>query len=93
MKLLSDYILFDSWQEKELNMEAGKKYQVLADIGQLKSGTEVTLHGFSDIDNHYGVLVFKNDANQPLEVGGDYSSKGHSIFATIRAAIREKATE
>ena len=52
------------------------------------AGAKVTLCGFSDIDNHYGILVFKNEMNQPLEISDDYSSKDHSIFAEIRAAVR-----
>lgn len=92
MKLLTDYILYDAWQEKKLGIKAGERFKVTQPIGKLKIGDEVTYVGFDDVDNHYGIFVFKNQSNEPLEICRDFSSLGDEFISHFYASVQRITT-
>jgi hypothetical protein len=77
---LADFIFSKSWPVDELNFSYEKKYVVLQSIGNLKVGNVVTFCGFEDIDNPYGIAVFRNAKREIIEYPGDYSGRDSSIF-------------
>lgn len=88
MKSLTDYIFYDSWQEKKLNLKAGDRFRVIQTIGKLSCGDEVTYVGFDDVDNHYGIFVFKNQSNQALEISGDFSGISDQFISEFTIALQ-----
>jgi hypothetical protein len=56
-------------------------------LGELKVGDDVTYAGFSDIDNHYGIWVFKNNRNEPLEIAGDFCNVHESFISNFYASL------
>ncbi|MFP5391230.1 MAG: hypothetical protein ACLGI6_06750 [Gammaproteobacteria bacterium] len=87
MRKLSDYIFYDSWLLRELNMQANEEYRVLMDVGELKKDASVKLIGFDDVDNHYGIVVFTDQNGNILEVPGDYSGRNHSSVEDLKSAL------
>jgi hypothetical protein len=87
MKKISDYVFYESWQLKELDLRRGEKYVVVNNLCDLKKGTTVSFAGFDDVDNHYGVFVFTDTEGAVLEVSGDFSSPGHGRFIELKQAL------
>jgi hypothetical protein len=87
MKKISDYVFFDSWQIKELNLKPGNEYFIANDICDLKKRTIVKFVGFDDIDNHYGIFVFTDPDGAFLEVWGDFSSPNHGRTLELKKAL------
>lgn len=87
MKNISDYIFYDSWQLKELNLKQGNAYIVLSDLGDLKTGKIVKFIGFDDIDNHYGKFVFTDSKGQVIEVCGDFSSLTSGCLLDLKQVL------
>ena len=87
MKKISDYIFYDSWQLKELNLRQGNEYVVANNICELKKGKRVRFAGFDDVDNHYGVFVFTDSEGVILEVSGDFSSPMHGHFIALKQVL------
>ncbi len=89
MKLLTEYIFYNAWQETRLNLTAGDCFTVTQALGKLSCGDEVTYVGFEDVDNHYGIFVFKNQKNQALEIGGDFSTLSDQFISEFNTALQK----
>ena len=89
MKKLSDYIFYNSWLLKELNLTDGEEYVVLEDLCDLRAGLVVKFAGFSDVDNHYGICVFVDSAGTVLEVPGDFASREHTRVIQLKRSIKK----
>lgn len=87
MKKLSDYIFYNSWQLRELNIKPNEEFVVLVDVGDMKKGDAVKFVGFDDVDNHYGIFVFVDSKGEVLEVSGDCSGPNHSCLADLKVAL------
>jgi hypothetical protein len=89
MKKISDYVFYDSWQLKELDLRRGNDYVVSNDLGDLKKGKTVRFVGFDDVDNHYGVFVFTDSEGVVLEVSGDFSGSEHVRYLELKQALNK----
>ncbi len=87
MKKISDYIFYDSWQSKDLDIKPGQEFTVLMDFGDLKKGALVRFVGFDDVDNHFGIFVFTDAKGAVLEVAGDFSGPDHWSFKNLKNAL------
>ena len=79
--------MYDSWQEKALKIKAGDRFTVRQAIGELTVGDDIIYVGFSDIDNHYGIWVFKNKNNEPFEIPGDFCHVQESFITQFYTAL------
>ena len=69
-------------------LRPGHRYRVLENLHDLRAGATVTFDRFDDIDNHYGVCVFRDESGAELRVGGDYSSPRSSPLAEAHRYLR-----
>ena len=88
MKSLTDYIFYNSWQEKKLGIKTGDRFKVIIPIGKLNINDEVTYVGYDDVDNHYGIFVFKNNANEPLEIGQDFCNISDEFITLFKLSLQ-----
>jgi hypothetical protein len=72
------------------DLRINARYRVLAKVGELSAGDEVTYKGLDDIDNHYGEYLFDRVDGKRLVVGGDCSTpergplgRAHEYLAVI----------
>ncbi len=88
MVLLSDYIFYDSWLLKELNLTVGQLYIATKNVGKISKGEAIRFEGFDDIDNHYGILVFTCNG-EIREINGDFSGPDHYSANEVRNSLSQ----